>query len=44
MCLKTEIQRLKMHAAAMAGDRALLLFFDENPDGNALEDLRQQLK
>ncbi|KAI8817597.1 uncharacterized protein EV422DRAFT_541347 [Fimicolochytrium jonesii] len=43
-CLEADILRLKLHLAANLGDKALLLFFEENPEGNPLADLRQRLK
>ncbi|KAJ3299387.1 E3 ubiquitin-protein ligase bre1 [Borealophlyctis nickersoniae] len=43
VCLEADVQRLKMAIAANMGDRALLEFFDQNPDGNPLEELRRRL-
>ncbi|TPX57776.1 hypothetical protein PhCBS80983_g03563 [Powellomyces hirtus] len=43
-CLEQDVLRLKLHMAANTGDRALITFFEENPDGNPILDLRQKLK
>ncbi|TPX61410.1 hypothetical protein SpCBS45565_g07248 [Spizellomyces sp. 'palustris'] len=44
VCLEADLQRLKMQIAADMGDQALLRFFEEETDGNPLEELRQRLR
>ncbi|KAJ3160195.1 E3 ubiquitin-protein ligase bre1 [Geranomyces michiganensis] len=44
LCLEQDVHRLRTHMAANTGDRALIAFFELNPEGNPIEDLRQKLK
>ncbi|KAI8591153.1 hypothetical protein BDZ88DRAFT_412597 [Geranomyces variabilis] len=44
LCLEQDVHRLRTHMAANTGDRALIAFFEQNPEGNPIADLRQQLK